>query len=496
MTAAAAAAAAAVYAALGWGIGPDALDSDTLSLIVSWRMLTEGVAAEHWQMAVPKPLLMLVDGALYEVFGGWGALCRSVLSAAALLAAAVQFMGRAYGKAAAAVVFAFLLVDRSLLAYTFGGNSTLAFAMSLAAAAAFALEWPSRRAVFGAGAFLFLAALLRQEGAAFLALGGAAALWQAARQSRPEFLRYAAGGAALGVAALLTNIFLVAPLTEGALSSFELARHNAEILRETHLSSGTEEGFFSTAGGFLARLLRPAGWYAVMAPLGLWALWARSRGAAVAVAALAGLPLSYCAAMSWLGLPLSIRFLLPAAVAAHLAAAAAYVFIWNRTALTRRRLLAGRAALAVLVLAVWAIAVRDLRGVRNGYLLHEAEARRAYRAGLAELASLAAGGPDATVLATGRYYPLVVLESKFGIRRVFHDEFLLARDAGPEKVRDFDYILWDEQAAALRRIAGAQPECGEDGCRLEIAGRGYCSLWRSRDDRFIFFSRTAASGAG
>ena len=171
-------AAVCAYLIVGAEIGAGALDSDTLSLLVGWDLLREGVAVDNWQMAVPKFLPIIVDGIAYEMAGLPGVLARSVVTSALVVSAGFWLLTRAYSAAAGAVFAVFLLANRAMWEGTFGGNSTVLFLLCLLGAAVMLLRERGPEVNEHAGLWLVLAALVRQEGVVFLGLLGVVLAWQ------------------------------------------------------------------------------------------------------------------------------------------------------------------------------------------------------------------------------------------------------------------------------------------------------------------------------
>ncbi|NJN83285.1 MAG: hypothetical protein HC802_14050 [Caldilineaceae bacterium] len=148
----------AFYLLAGWDIGADALDSDTLSMVLQWRLIGNGVVLDHWNLSTPKFLPVVLDGSLFEL-GGYGAvLARSLLTSALLIALATAFVHRAAGWQASLAAAGLLVTNRATFGSAFGGNSTVLYTTFLLGAALCFLAWPSRRAVIGG-----LAAALRRE---------------------------------------------------------------------------------------------------------------------------------------------------------------------------------------------------------------------------------------------------------------------------------------------------------------------------------------------
>ena len=482
-------AAAAVYSVAGLSVGSGALDSDTLSLVVAWDLLREGVAVDHWQMAVPKFLPIIVDGLAYEMGGLPGVLVRSVLTSALVVAAGFRFLSRAYSAAAGAVFAVFLLANRAMWEGTFGGNSTVLFLLCLLVAAVMLLRERGAEVNEDAGLWLVLAALVRQEGVVFLGLLGVVLAWQARKK----------GAAAMATRAILTLLAVVVvlashslmsmALTSDHLSSHEIARHNAEVLRAVAAPQAAG-GFLMTCIDFLGGLLRPLIWYAVIVPLGWYAAARKLPRAGAVLVALALIPLAYCGVLHSMGLPLFERFLLPTAVAAHLCAAIGYVHLWR--AADRR--LAGlppqvaKALIALVALAALSVSLRDTWYSRQGYLLAESTARRSYTEGLQEMsASPSTVGP---VLASGLHYPYAILQGRWGAGDVEQDQFVLAADPDAEQLSRFQIILYDRDARAMQDLL-ADYLVSEAAERLRIVDARYKVAWISADERFEFLRKVS-----
>ena len=388
VTAAVAVAAVCFYGLVGADIGAGALDSDTLSLVVSWNLLREGVALDHWQLAVPKLLPIVLDGLSYEIGGLPAVLARSVLTSALTLAAAFWFLGRAYSAGAGAIAGVFLLADRALWEGMFGGNSTVLFLLCLLGAAATLFDEQGEEVNVNAGVWLVAAALVRQEGVAFVGLLGAV---------------------------LASHAVISMALTSDALSSHEIARGNAEALLAVAAAENAPR-----AGAILA--------------------------------ALALVPVLYCWVLYSMDLPLFERFLLPTAVAAHLCAAAGYLHLWRVSdgRLAGLPSHVAKALIALIALGALAVSLRDAWHSHQGYLLAESGARRMYAEGLrVAAASPSAEGP---VLVSGLHYPYAILQGPWGARDVRQDQFVLAAGPEAEELSRFRYILYDRHAAAMRRL--------------------------------------------
>ena len=489
VTAAVAVAAVCFYALVGADIGAGALDSDTLSLVVSWNLLREGVAVDHWQLAVPKLLPIVLDGLSYEIGGLPAVLARSVLTSALMVAAAFWFLGRAYSAAAGVIVGVFLLADRALWEGTFGGNSTVLFLLCLLGAAATLLDEHGAEVNVDAGVWLIAAALVRQEGVAFVGLLGAVFAWPARKRGAGAVASRAALVAVVVAAVLASHAVISMALTSDALSSHEIARGNAEALRAVAAAQDAPRaGFLTTFVGFLAQLLRPLPWYLVIVPLGWYAATRRSRRAGAVLAALALVPVLYCWALYSMGLPLFERFLLPTAVAAHLCAAAGYLHLWR----VSDGRLAGlpphvaKALIALIALGALAVTLRDTWHSHQGYLLAESRARRTYAEGLrVAAASPSAEGP---VLVSGLHHPYAILQGPWGARDVRQDQFVLAAGPEAEELSRFRYILYDRHAAVMQRLLAPYSDTDPPE-RLRIGAARYQVIWASADGRFKFFHR-------
>ena len=451
VTAAVAVAAVCFYGLVGADIGAGALDSDTLSLVVSWNLLREGVALDHWQLAVPKLLPIVLDGLSYEIGGLPAVLARSVLTSAFTLAAAFWFLGRAYSAGAGAIAGVFLLADRALWEGMFGGNSTVLFLLCLLGAAATLLDEQGEKVNVNAGVWLVAAALVRQEGVAFVGLLGAVFAWQARKRGAGAVASRAAMVAVMVAAVLASHAVISMALTSDALSSHEIARGNAEALLAVAAAENAPR-----AGAILA--------------------------------ALALVPVLYCWVLYSMDLPLFERFLLPTAVAAHLCAAAGYLHLWR----VSDGRLAGlpshvaKALIALIALGALAVSLRDAWHSHQGYLLAESGARRMYAEGLrVAAASPSAEGP---VLVSGLHYPYAILQGPWGARDVRQDQFVLAAGPEAEELSRFRYILYDRHAAAMRRLIAPYSDTNPPE-RLRIGAARYQLVWASAGGRFKFFRK-------
>ena len=371
-TAGAFALAAAYYLFAGAGIGQGALDSDTLSMVVAWRTLIRGVVVESWQMAVPKLLPSALDGSLYLWLGLDAVVARAIFTAAALIAAASAFGGRAHGLPAGLIAGLFLLADRTTLALTSGGNSAVLFALCLVLGGHALLEWPRKRFAGMAFGALAIGALARQEGLLFLGLAVAAAAWGRRREGWRRAAAVALVGAALGAAAAIADDAFVSRLTGSDQTSRSILLANMKVFAAAGQAADGAGGEqrMGAVPALLARLLRPWPLYLILCSLGLAGLWRRSARAALITGAMFCLPVLYCWALRVAGIAVFDRYLYPSLIAAHLLAAVAYVFLWN--ALSRRAggpaAFAARAALVLAAAGAWGVAARDSYFLRDGYL--------------------------------------------------------------------------------------------------------------------------------
>ncbi len=482
-------AAVCAYLIVGAEIGAGALDSDTLSLLVGWDLLREGVAVDNWQMAVPKFLPIIVDGLAYEMAGLPGVLARSVVTSALVVSAGFWLLTRAYSAAAGAVFAVFLLANRAMWEGTFGGNSTVLFLLCLLGAAVMLLRERGPEVNEHAGLWLVLAALVRQEGVVFLGLLGVVLAWQVRKKGAAAMATRATLTLLTVVVVLASHSLMSMALTSDHLSSQEIARHNAEVLRAVAAPEGAD-GFLMTCIDFLGGLLRPLIWYAVIVPLGWYAAARKLPRAGAVLVALALVPLAYCGVLHSMGLPLFERFLLPTAVAAHLCAAIGYVHLW-RAADGR---LAGlppqvaKAVIALVALVALTVSLRDAWHSRQGYLLSESTARRSYAEGLREIsASPSTEGP---VLASGLHYPYAILHGPWVAGDVEQDQFVLAADPDAEQLSRFQIILYDRDAGAMQELLGGSL-VSEAVERLRMGDTRYKVAWMSADERFEFLRKVS-----
>ena len=128
-------AALAFYLITGWDIGADALDSDTLSLVLQWKLIRDGVVLENWTLSTPKFLPVVVDGALYELGGDTAVLARSLVTSSMLVALAAAFAHLTFGWQASLAAAGLLLLGRTTFSSAYGGNSTILYATFLLGAA-------------------------------------------------------------------------------------------------------------------------------------------------------------------------------------------------------------------------------------------------------------------------------------------------------------------------------------------------------------------------
>jgi hypothetical protein len=479
------------YALAGWGIGADVLDSDTLSLVLAWHLLRDGVQVESWQLAVPKALPIILDGGLYELAGPFAVLTRSVLAAVGLLVTTFWLLHKSYSSAAGLLAVGFLLANRTLLISTLGGNATVFFTLALLGAAVAFAEWPPSKSAMVTGlACLTVAALLRQEGLAFLALAGVGLL---ASNYRPHPKRAVASLLAAGgllVCVLFIQVWVAGALTVDHLSDVEIARNHAAVMNTVAAATGIERpGLPAEMYRLLAFLLRPWPWYLAVGAVGAAALWRRSAPTAVLLAAMVVTPLAYCVLFGRLDLPLFERFLFPTAVAVHLFSAVGCCRLWDwlQERASRYGLWAARAFVALAVLAAWTVAARDCWYEWQGYLKPEAAARREFSQGLARISSKGTGSEP--LLVSGLHYPYAILQTGADINRVHQDGFVLADDPRPERLRRFKYILYDRNAEFLQRLLDPYLSCEAAACRLRIADQSYEAVWTSRGGQFVFFAR-------
>ena len=481
--------AAAAYTLGAMSIGSGVLDSDTLSLIVAWDLLSEGVAVANWQLAVPKFLPILVDGLAHETAGLPGVLARSVATSTLVVAAVFLFLSRAYSATAGAVGAVFLLADRTLWEGTFGGNSTGLFLLFLLGAAVTLLRDRGAEINVDAEIWLVLAALVRQEGVVFLVLLGAVFTWQGRRQGVVAIATRASLTLLLVVAVLASHWVVSMALTSDHLSSGEIARRNAEVLRVVATPGGAD-GFLMTCIDLLSGLLRPLIWYLVIVPLGWYAAFRKFPRAGAVLGALALVPVAYCGVLHSLGLPLFERFLLPTAVAAHLCAAIAYLHLWRASdgRLAGLPPYAAKALVALVALAALTVGLRDSWHSRQGYLLPESRARRSYAEGLREMGT--SPSTEGPVLASALHYPFAILQGPWEAGAVEQDQFVLAADPDAASLSRFQSILYDHEAGALQVLLGDYLRTESDE-RLHIGDARYQVVWVSADDRFEFLRRVS-----
>ncbi len=128
-------AALACYVLAGWDIGADALDNDTLSLVLQWKLIRDGALLDEWILSTPKFLPVVVDGALFELGGDHAVLTRSLITSSLLVALAAAFAHLTLGWQASLATAGLLLFGRTTFSSAFGGNSTILYATFLAGSA-------------------------------------------------------------------------------------------------------------------------------------------------------------------------------------------------------------------------------------------------------------------------------------------------------------------------------------------------------------------------
>ena len=442
---------------------------------------------DNWQLAVPKALPIVLDGLLYDWGGLWAVLARSIMTGALAVATACAVLARAYSVSAGLVAGLFLIVDRSLWEGTLGGNSTVLLVLFLLGAALALSRRPDGKVGIGALALVTAAALTRQEALAFLGIVGGVFALQARLRGAGAVVARSLLVLSLIAAVLAIHSGASMALTAEGLSTYDIARRNSEMLQAVASDRAAEPGFLATCFGFLARLLRPWFWYLLIVPIGWVALARHSRPAAIIAAALALIPLAYCAVLYQMDLVLFERFLLPTVISAHLCAAVGYVDLWRGAArrLAGSRLHVARSLVVLVALGALGVSLRDAWYSRQGYLIAESKTRSSSLQGLQQLPEPESSRDEALV--SGLHYPFVALEWSWDVRQLWQDQFVFASDPTSDRLRRFRHILYDRDAVVMRRLLEPFLRNGADP--LIIGHLPYEVRWTSKDGRFKFFRR-------
>ena len=490
----------AFYAIAGWDIGADALDSDTLSLVLQWQLVRDGVVLDDWILSTPKFLPVVVDGSLYQ-FGGVGAvLARSLLTSALLVALAAAFAHLTLGWQASVATAGLLLLNRTTFTSAFGGNSTALYATFLVGAALCFLRWPSRRPVIAGLLLLFAASLTRMEGLSYLglaALAPFAASWKRDRRF-PCLTAVAAAGliATVFLADLWVPTTLSGRLRSGRLVTLELnerAKKIAEVRQGEQMYAEAvariEQGYGETALYLLGRVMRPIILFAAMGLVGLIVLRTRAPLSALILIFLGGAPLVYCAVLHFLGVALFERFFLPTAVAAAIATSFTFQEVLIRLAKldSRKAAWAGLAAVALVAAGVLGVGARDVYYHKNGYLEWRASNLRQYAAGLSRLNDADLSGKQ--LLVYGWHHAYTNLALRTYVPNVSHDGDALIHGIPGDRLSRFDYLLYGEGDSDVDRLF-QDMVCGAGTCILETPGARFETFWISPEGEFKFFRKT------
>lgn len=425
--------AALIYAAIALLPGATALDNDTLSLVLAWKLIREGVVLDQWTIATPKPLLILVDGLLWELLGLSAVVVRSVVTFGALVGFTALLVGRYWGATTATIVAVILTAHRELLTATLSGNSSVAFATCLVAALVV------RTRLSASLLALFAASLIRSEGLVYLGLAVVAIPFVAP----PEGRRKAAGLAILliGLAPLIDAI---APsLISGRFrTNFEVTREISEAAtvrakrttgQDYHLDHyrRLESSYAETLTLLLGRHLRPLPFYVFGSLLGLWAWRQRSTSGLRLMLYLGIPPLIYCWAFHLMGFAVFGRFLLPTTIAALILTVTG--LIWLAQQLSRWPL--ARAAVAIVGTAALAVAIRDAYYDQRGYLMESARSQADFRQMIEPLANEPLGSKR--LLVSGAWWPHTHLALQTDLNRsVRTDDVVDSRS-----IDDVDYMI-------------------------------------------------------
>ena len=494
-------AALAFYVIAGWGIGADALDSDTLSLVLQWKLIRNGVVLDDWILSTPKFLPVVVDGTLYELGGDGAVFARSLVTSSLLVALAAAFAHLALGWQASLATAGLLLFGRTTFSSAFGGNSTILYATFLVGAAVCFLKWPSRRAMFAGLLLLFAACLTRIEGLAYLGLAGAvlfAVSWKHERR-----LSFLTAGATAGLILAVFAADLWVPSTlSGRLRSarsvtLELNERAKTIAQVTEgegiygqAVGRIEQGYIETAAYNLSRVIRPIVVLLPMALAGFILILARKPLPAFLLILLAITPLIYCAVLHFAGVALFDRFFLPTAVAIMIGAAFTIQEALKRTTAlgSRRAAWVGSAAIFVVLAGLLGIGARDIYYNKKGYLLWRADSLREYKAGLAQLKDTDLRGKRLLVYGWHHGYTNLVLD--VDTAKVDHLGDVVLIDPSDDRLARFDYLLYGKGDSDVDRLF-QDVVCSDDHCSLETPSARFETFWVSPNGEFRFFRKTS-----
>ena len=422
-----------IYGVVALLLGSTALDNDTLSLVLAWKLIREGAILDQWTIATPKPLLILVDGMLWQLFGPSGVVVRSILTFGALVGCSALLVGRYWGTTAAAIVAVFLTAHRELLTATVSANSTIAFTTYLVAALVLKTR-PSAALLV-----LFAAALARSEGLAYLGFALVAIPFFAPPESKRK-----AAALAVVLIGLAPLIDAIAPsLISGQFrSNFEVTREISEAAMvrakqatgpDYHLDHyrRLESSYPETLALLLGRHLRPLPFYILGSLLGIWAWRQRSRSGLGLILYLGVPPLIYCWAFHLAGLAVFGRFLLPTTVAALILTVTGLV--WLAQQLSGWRV--ASAAVALLGTVALAVTVRDARNDYRGYLTQAAQSQDDFQQMLKPLAREPLRSKR--LLVSGAWWPHTHLALQTDMNRSVRTDDLLDE----QSVSEMDYLI-------------------------------------------------------
>lgn len=494
-------AALAFYVIAGWDVGADALDSDTLSLVLQWKLIRDGVVLDDWILSTPKFLPVVVDGALYELGGDSAVFARSLVTSSLLVALAAAFAHLTLRWQASLAAAGLLLFNRTTFSSAFGGNSTILYATFLVGAAVCFLKWPSRRAAIAGLLLLFGASLTRIEGLSYLGLAGVGLF--AVNWKRERKLSLLTAGATVGLILTVFAADLWVPSTlSGRLRSarsvaIELNEHAKKIAEVTE-GEGTyeqaihriEQGYIGTAAYNLSRVIRPILVLMPMALAGLILMLARKPLPAFLLILLATTPLIYCAVLHFVGVALFDRFFLSTAVAVMIGAAFTLQEALARTTAlgSRRAAWVGSAAVFVLFFGLLGIGGRDIYYNKSGYLLWRAGNLRMYRTGLNQLKDVDLS--DKRILVYAWHHASTNLRLGTHAPNVSHDYDALIEGRPGDRLARFDYLIYGKGDSDVDRLF-QNVVCSDNHCSLETPSARFETFWISPDGEFQFFKKTS-----
>ena len=493
-------AALAFYVIAGWDVGADALDSDTLSLALQWKLIREGTVLDEWVLSTPKFLPVVVDGPLYELGGDRAVLTRSLMTSSLLVALGAAFAHLTLGWQAGLVAASLLLCGRVTFTSAFGGNSTILYMTFLLGAAVCFLKWPSRRALFAGLLLLFGASLARIEGLAYLGLAGLGLSTVYWKRERKISLLTAAATAGLVLAVFAADLWTPSTLSGRVRSARSVALELNEHAKEFAAVTGgegvygqaigrIEQSYAETAAYHLSRVIRPVFVLVPMALAGLFLVRKRQPLAALLLVLLGVTPLIYCGVLHYMGVALFDRFFLPTAVAVLVGAAlAVHEALAHLAALRARPAAWAAGAVVSLVFAgLLGIGARDIYYSKQSYLLWRAENLRVYKAGLARLKDTDVR--DKRLLVYDWHHGYTSLVLNVDAAKVDHLSHAVLMGTPDDRLSEFDYLLYGEGAGEVDRLfEGAA--CRGGRCTLDTSSSRFETFWVSPDGEFQFFKKT------